>query len=74
MITETYQPIIEVKQLTKIYNLYDRPQDRFIETFSRKKLHRDRYVLKDISFDVRRGESVGIILFHSRYHSLYLRC
>ncbi len=61
MITETYQPIIEVKQLTKIYNLYDRPQDRFIETFSRKKLHRDRYVLKDISFDVRRGESVGII-------------
>lgn len=57
----TELPIIEVKELYKTYYLYDRPQDRFIETFSGKNLHREKNALKDIHFDVRRGESVGII-------------
>lgn len=55
--------IIEVRQLNKIYYLYNRPQDRFLENFSltHKKYHRDKYALKDINFEVKKGECVGII-------------
>lgn len=55
--------IIYTNQITKKYNLYARPQDRFLEAvgISRKKLHEDFYALKGISFDVGRGETVGII-------------
>ena len=54
---------ISVKNLTKIYKLYDRPIDRLKETLSitKKKYHREHYALRDISFDVKEGESVGII-------------
>jgi len=54
---------ISVKNLTKIYKLYDKPIDRLKETLSitKKKYHREHYALRDISFDVKEGESVGII-------------
>ena len=54
---------ISVKNLTKIYKLYDKPIDRLKETLSitKKKYHREHYALRDISFDVKKGESVGII-------------
>jgi len=54
---------IKVENLSKIYKLYDRPQDRFKETFHpfRKKYHHDFYALKNISFEVRKGETLGII-------------
>lgn len=57
------EKLIEVKNLSKVYNLYDRPQDRFIEALwmGRKNLHKEKFALKDISFDVKKGESVGII-------------
>lgn len=54
---------IIVKELNKIYNLYDNPQDRFKENFSiRKKVyHKEKYALRNINFEVNKGESVGII-------------
>ena len=54
---------IRVDQLTKIYKLYDRPRDRLFESLglSRKPLSREHYALREVSFDVRRGETVGII-------------
>ena len=54
---------VEVKNLTKIYELYNRPIDRLKEGISitRKCYHRDFYALNDISFDVEKGESFGII-------------
>ena len=54
---------VEVKNLTKIYELYNRPIDRLKEGISitRKCYHRDFYALNDISFDVKKGESFGII-------------
>ena len=54
---------ISAKNLTKIYKLYDKPIDRLKETLSitKKKYHREHYALRDISFDVKEGESVGII-------------
>ena len=55
--------IVEVKNLTKVYQLYNRPIDRLKEGISltRKNYHRDFYALNDISFDVEKGESFGII-------------
>ncbi|MDO5701843.1 MAG: ABC transporter ATP-binding protein, partial [Lachnospiraceae bacterium] len=43
--------------------LYEKPTDRLKEAigFSHKKLHRELYALNDVSFDVARGETVGII-------------
>lgn len=57
------ESIIQVNNLSKVYSLYNNPADRFKETFSlgRKSYHKEKYALKDISFDVMRGESVGII-------------
>jgi len=54
---------IRVENLTKIYHLYDDPIDRLKESLHplRKKYHRDYYALKDVSFEVKKGETVGII-------------
>lgn len=54
---------IKVENLTKIYKLYDKPTDRMKEALSltKKKYSKDYYALKDISFEVKRGETVGII-------------
>ena len=54
---------IDVKNVTKIYRLYDRPADRLKESLSitRKNYHKDFYALRDVSFDVLKGQSVGII-------------
>lgn len=55
--------IIRLDHITKIYKLYQRPQDRFKETFSltHKKYSKDFYALRDISFAIERGESVGFV-------------
>ena len=54
---------VSVKNLTKIYQLYNKPIDRLKEAINpfRKNYHRDFYALNDISFDVEKGESFGII-------------
>lgn len=54
---------IKVESLTKTYKLYDKPIDRMKEALSltKKKYSKDYYALKDISFEVKRGETVGII-------------
>lgn len=59
----TENSIIRTEKITKKYNLYAKPQDRFREAvgLTRKTLHNDFYALNDISFDVEKGETVGII-------------
>jgi lipopolysaccharide transport system ATP-binding protein len=54
---------ISVRNLSKKYRLYDSPQQRMKEALHpfRKKYHRDFWALRDISFEVERGETVGII-------------
>jgi lipopolysaccharide transport system ATP-binding protein len=54
---------IKVENLTKIYKLYDSPQDRLKESLHplRKKYHNDFYALNDVSFEIKKGETVGII-------------
>lgn len=54
---------IQVESLTKAYKLYESPLHRLKESIHplRKKYHRDFYALHDINFEVKRGETLGII-------------
>lgn len=54
---------IKVENLTKIYHLYDNPKDMLKELVHpfRKKYHHDYYALNDVSFEIKKGETVGII-------------
>ena len=54
---------VEVKNVTKIYRLYDKPIDRLKESLSvsHKEYHKDFYALSDLSFTVEKGQTVGII-------------
>jgi len=54
---------IEIHNLTKIFRLYRSPRDRLREFFSptRKKYHHEFRALNDVSFEVEKGQTVGII-------------
>ncbi|MGN0495208.1 MAG: ABC transporter ATP-binding protein [Lachnospiraceae bacterium] len=54
---------IKVEHLTKMYKLYDKPSDRLKESLglSKKKKYQEHYALKDVSMDIKKGETVGII-------------
>jgi len=55
--------VIKVSNVTKIYHLYDKPQDRLKEALHplRKLYSEDFYALKDINFEIRKGERIGIV-------------
>lgn len=63
MSIESNNNAISVCNVTKIYKLYDKPIDRMKEALSltHKNYHRDFYALNGISFEVGKGETVGII-------------
>lgn len=54
---------IKVSHLTKVYKLYDKPIDRLKESLHPlgKQYHKDFYALSDVSFEIKKGETVGII-------------
>ena len=54
---------ISVNDVSKIYKLYDNPMDRLKESLglSRKKKYKEHYALNHVSFQVHKGETVGII-------------
>ena len=55
--------VSQVKNLTKMYKLYDKPSDRLKEALglTKKKLYKEHYALRDVNFDIQEGECVGII-------------
>ena len=54
---------IQVSHVSKLYKLYDKPMDRLKESLglTRQKRYKEHYALQDLSFDVKKGECVGII-------------
>ena len=54
---------IEIKNISKIYPLYSNKRDKLKEALlpGNHKYHRDFHALNDVSFNVKRGECVGII-------------
>ena len=55
--------VISVRNIGKCYQIYSRPHDRLLQTLfrGRKQFYREFWALRDVNFDIRRGESVGII-------------
>lgn len=54
---------IQVEGLSKCYHIYDRPRDRLLQMLraGKQQYFREFWALHDVSFSVRRGETVGII-------------
>lgn len=61
--SEQREIAITVKNVRKVYKLYDKPQDRLKEAlgFGRGKSHKLHFALNGVSMDIYRGETVGII-------------
>lgn len=56
--------IIEVRELSKLYKMYNKPSERIKEALFPKsfgKKVKDFYALRDVSFNIENGETVGII-------------
>lgn len=54
---------IHVANLGKCFHIYDRPHHRLLQMIKRGRAQyfREFWALRDVSFDIRRGETVGII-------------
>ena len=62
---------IQVRNISKCYQIYDKPHDRLKQSIYPRlqklmgrrpqQYHRNFWALKDVSFEIRRGETVGII-------------
>ncbi|MBK1641620.1 ABC transporter ATP-binding protein [Chromatium okenii] len=54
---------IHVAHLSKCYQIYERPQDRLKQALwrGRRQFFREFWALRDVSFTVQRGETIGII-------------
>lgn len=53
--------MIEVKNLSKSFKLYDRPSDRLKEMIFRRSYHRSHLALDNLSFQVAEGQTLGIL-------------
>lgn len=54
---------ISVKNLTKTYRIFGHPGDRIKQalTLGRMRFHQEFTALQDVSFEIKKGESIGII-------------
>lgn len=60
---DTTEYAIEVNGLGKCYQIYDKPSDRLKQMLvrGRKQYYKEFWALKDVSFKIKKGETVGII-------------
>ena len=63
MPSDAATPVIAARGVSKMYELYNRPQDRLRQLLmpGRKPLYREHWALRDVSFEVMPGEAFGII-------------
>ena len=56
-------PVISVRELGKRYEIYERPHHRLLQTLlrGRRTFFREFWALRRVSFDIRAGETVGIV-------------
>jgi len=57
----TMTTAVRALELTKQYDIYRRPIDRLIEAVTRRPRHTAFPALQDVTFEVERGETIGII-------------
>ena len=55
--------VLSVRNVSKCFEMYEKPVHRLYQTLcaGKKKFYKEFWALRDISFDVHRGECVGII-------------
>ncbi len=52
---------ISVRGLGKMYRIYEKPSDILTQLFTRQPRYREHWALRDVTFEVGRGEVVGVI-------------
>jgi len=54
---------IRAQKLSKCYRIYDKPRDRLIQGIlgERVKLYREFWALRDVSFELNRGRTLGVV-------------
>ncbi len=57
----TEEIVIKVEHMSKVYPLYEKKTDRLKETFFGKKLHKEYFALKNITFTIFKGENIGLL-------------
>lgn len=55
------EPSVELKGLTKVYKIYNKPWHRIADLFTKRSRYRDFYALKDVDLTVSSGEALGIL-------------
>jgi lipopolysaccharide transport system ATP-binding protein len=57
------QTAISIDNLGKCYQIYENPRDRLLQMFfrGRRQYYREFWALRNVSFDLSRGETIGII-------------
>jgi ABC-type polysaccharide/polyol phosphate transport system, ATPase component len=57
------EPSISVRNISKYFEIYEKPSDRLLQALcrGRKTFYKPFWALSDISFDVQKGECLGII-------------
>jgi len=56
-------PAVQFSNVSKSYSIYAAPRDRLKElaTFQTRRFHTDFWALRDVSFDIRRGETFCVV-------------
>src|SRR5690606_35080251 len=54
---------IRVEKLSKCYFVYEKPRDRVLQLLSRgrRRYYKEFWALRDVSFDIKKGETVGVL-------------
>ena len=57
------ETVIQVNNLSKCYEIYEKPQDRLLQMLfrGRRQYYKEFWALRDVSFEVKQGETFGII-------------
>ncbi len=55
------EPVLSVERLAKVYKIFPRPWDRLREMITGRPRHQAVRALDDVNFDLRQGESLGVI-------------
>jgi lipopolysaccharide transport system ATP-binding protein len=53
--------VLRVQGVSKEYRLYPSPRERFKALFSSRARHRSHWALKDLNFELQRGQCVGVV-------------